>query len=156
VTPRERAARLGIELPPPARALGAYTPVRVEGRQAWVSGHTARRPDGGRVNGVVGEDVDVATARDEARTAAINLLAALESTVGLDSVAGVLHLRGYVRAASGFTEHPRVLDGASGVLHEVFGTGGAHARTAVGVASLPGGACVEVEAVFTLREECPR
>jgi enamine deaminase RidA (YjgF/YER057c/UK114 family) len=156
VTPLERLGHLGIELPAPARALGVYTPVRVEGRQAWVSGHTARQPGGGRVTGVVGDDVDVATARDEARTAAINLLAALESTVGLDAVAGVLHLRGYIRAVSGFTEHPRVLDGASGVLHEVFEADGAHARTAVGVASLPGGACVEVEAVFTLREEYAR
>jgi enamine deaminase RidA (YjgF/YER057c/UK114 family) len=149
VTAAERLAQLGLELPQGLGSRGAYVPGTVEGSLLFVSGHTGRTAAGPAVAGVVGRDVDVETARTSARQAALNLLAAAESVVGLERVVSLLQLRGYVRAAGDFTEHPRVIDAASELLSQVFG-GAGHARAAIGVASLPGGAAVEVEAVFGL------
>jgi enamine deaminase RidA (YjgF/YER057c/UK114 family) len=98
--------------------------------------------------GVVGDDVTVEQARSQARFAALNLIAAIDEAVGLHAVTAIVHLRGYVRATPDFDAHPAVIDGASELLLDVFGEDcGAHARTAIGVASLPGGACVELELV---------
>jgi enamine deaminase RidA (YjgF/YER057c/UK114 family) len=95
-------------------------------------------------------DVDVESARESARLAAVNLLGVVEEAVGLDAVS-LVHLRGYVRAHEGFTDHPQVVDAASELLDEAFSDGTGHARAAVGVSSLPGGAVVELEAVFEVR-----
>jgi enamine deaminase RidA (YjgF/YER057c/UK114 family) len=118
------------------------------GNQLSVSGATARRPDRAALSGVVGADVSIEEARDQARLAALNLIGAIDAAVGVDNVTALVHLRGYVRATGDFDGHPTVIDGASRLLLEVFGERcGAHARTAIGVASLPGGACVELELV---------
>lgn len=151
----ERLVRLGFSLPSPLASKGAYTSTRADGGQLWVSGHTGRGPEGLRLVGVVGEDVSLEQAREDARDAAVNLLAAIDGSPllshGLGSVEAVLHLRVYVRAASGFDQHPSVADGASTLLADVLGPDrGVHARTAIGVASLPGGAPVELEAVFAI------
>jgi enamine deaminase RidA (YjgF/YER057c/UK114 family) len=101
----------------------------------------------------VGADVAVPDAAAQARLAALNLIGAIEGAVGLDAVSAVVHLRGYVRAVPDFDAHPIVIDGASRLLLEVFGDErGAHARTAIGVASLPGGACVELELVVSVAD----
>jgi enamine deaminase RidA (YjgF/YER057c/UK114 family) len=141
-------AALGSELPEPPPPKGAYLPFRWCGDQLWVSGATARRPGVPSLRGVVGAEVTVDQAAEQARLAALNLLGAVEAAAGLDAVRGLVHLRGYVRGTSEFDAHPAVIDGASQLMIDVFGPGrGAHARTAVGVASLPGGACVELELV---------
>jgi enamine deaminase RidA (YjgF/YER057c/UK114 family) len=151
MTPHGRLTELGLELPAPAAPKGAYFPSRLSGHQLWVSGTTGRVGQTPALRGVVGEDVTVEQARDQARTAALNLLAAIDAATGLDAVTSLLHLRGYVRAADDFDSHPAVVDGASTLLLDVFGAQlGAHARTAIGVASLPGGACVELELVATV------
>lgn len=151
MTPRERIAELGLRIPPPALPKGNYFPSRLCAGQLWVSGTTSRTADGPGVLGVVGDDVTVPGAAAAARVAALNLLGAVESAVGLDAVDALVHLRGYVRAVPEFGEHPAVIDGASGLLLDVFGPDrGAHARTAIGVASLPGGACVELELVLAV------
>jgi enamine deaminase RidA (YjgF/YER057c/UK114 family) len=148
VTPSLRLARLGLSVPEAATPKGAYFPSRLCANQLWVSGTTARRPDRAGLSGVVGTDVSVEQAQEQARLAAVNLIAAIEAAVGVDNVNALVHLRGYVRAAGDFDDHPAVIDGASRLLLDVFGERcGAHARTAVGVASLPGGACVELELV---------
>ncbi|MGV9802567.1 RidA family protein [Mycobacterium sp. NPDC003449] len=152
MTPRNRLAALGFELPSPAGPKGVYFPSRRCGDQLWISGTTARRPDDPGAVGVVGADVTAEQAGAQARFAAMNLLAAVDAAVGLDAVTALVHLRGYVRAAPDFADHPAVIDGASRLLIDVFGERcGAHARTAVGVASLPGGACVELELVAAVR-----
>ncbi|MCV7286342.1 RidA family protein [Mycolicibacterium wolinskyi] len=152
MTPRDRLAALGFEVPAPAGPKGAYFPSRRFGDQLWISGTTARRPADPGAVGVVGADVTVEQARTQARHAALNLVAAIDAAVGLDAVTALVHLRGYVRATSDFDAHPAVIDGASTLLLDAFGAQcGAHARTAVGVASLPGGACVELELVATVR-----
>ncbi|MGV0742095.1 RidA family protein [Mycolicibacterium sp. XJ870] len=151
MTPRDRLAALGFEVPAPAAPKGAYFPSRRSGDQLWISGTTARRPEDPGAVGVVGDDVTVDQAQTQARFAALNLVAALDAAVGLEAVTALLHVRGYVRAVPDFDAHPAVIDGASKLLIEVFGEAiGAHARTAIGVASLPGGACVELELVATV------
>lgn len=151
---RARLAGLGFSLPAPLGSKGAYVPTRADGHgQLWVSGHTGRGPDGPRLTGVVGEDVSLEQAQQDARHAAVNLLAAVDGSPhlrdGLGSVEAVLHLRVYVRATPGFGQQPTVADGASALIAEVLGADrGVHARTAIGVASLPGGAPVELEAVL--------
>jgi enamine deaminase RidA (YjgF/YER057c/UK114 family) len=97
--------------------------------------------------GKVGAGIDAETARQLARTCALNALAAVDALVGLDSVTRVVKVVGFVASAPGFTGQPAVVDGASDLLGEVFGEAGAHARSAVGVAELPLGAPVEVELV---------
>lgn len=142
---------MGLELPAPPPPKGAYIPFRWCGDQLWISGATARRPDAPSLRGVVGADVTVDQAADQARLAALNLLAAVEAAAGLDAVRGLVHMRGYVRGTAEFDTHPAVIDGASNLMLDVFGADrGAHARTAIGVASLPGGACVELELVATV------
>lgn len=148
----ERLERAGYPMPCPLPAKGLYLPVRRWGGQLWVSGHTGRGPDGPRVLGTVGADVSVEQAREEARWAAVNLLAAVHAAGALGDVEALLHVRGYVRAVPSFREQPRVVDAASELLVRALGPDvGAHARTAIGVASLPGGAPVELEAVFGCR-----
>ena len=140
--------RLQLSVPEAATPKGAYVPSRLCGNQLWVSGATARRPDRAALSGVVGADVSVEQARDQARLSALNLIGAIDAAVGVDKVTALVHLRGYVRATGDFGAHPAVIDGASRLLLEVFGERcGAHARTAIGVASLPGGACVELDLV---------
>lgn len=153
LTPQALAARLaelGLELPAPARAKGRYLPATRDGARLWVSGHTGRTEERPARAGRVGDDVTVDEARDSARIAAVNLLAAALSVVDPSALRSVLFLRGYVRAPSDFGDHPAVVDAASEVLDHALG-GGGHARAAIGVASLPGGACVELEAVLALR-----
>ena len=151
MTVAERLLELGLSVPPAPPPKGSYSPSRRWGDQVWVSGATARRGATPALRGIVGADVTVEQARDEAATAVMNLLGAVDAAVGLDAVAAVVHLRGYVRALDEFEAHPSVIDGASRVLLDVFGEQrGAHARTAIGVASLPGGACVELELVVSV------
>lgn len=151
MTVADRLLASGLVLPAPPPPKGVYFPSRRCGDQLWVSGATARRDGEPALRGVVGADVTVDAAAEQAGLAALNLLAAIEEAVGLDMVDAVVALRGYVRAVPEFEAHPAVVDGASEVLLDAFGTDtGAHARTAIGVASLPGGACVELDLVVSI------
>lgn len=148
-----RLQELGLVLPSAPPPKGAYFPSRRCADQLWVSGATARREGAPALRGIVGDDVTVGAAQEQAGLAALNLLGAIEAAVGLDSVTALVHLRGYVRADTEFDAHPAVIDSASRLLLDVFGAGvGAHARTAIGVASLPGGACVELDLVVSVAE----
>jgi enamine deaminase RidA (YjgF/YER057c/UK114 family) len=98
----------------------------------------------------VGDAVDVALARECASQAALNALAAASTVCGLDDIAQVVKVTGYVACAAGFTEQPAVVDGASAVMLAAFGEAGRHARAAVGVSALPLGAPVEIEIVLRL------
>ena len=151
--PIDRLAARGVEVPEPVPPKGAYLAVRQFGGTAWVSGCTGRSTTAGPLAGVVGDTLSLEQAREEAERAATNLVVAVENSVGLDAVAAVLHLRGFVRATPDFGAHPKVLDAASALLADIFGPEvGVHARTALGVHSLPGQACVELEAVLALRQ----
>ncbi|WP_336646445.1 RidA family protein [Microbacterium sp. USHLN186] len=146
-----RLAELGIELPPVAAPVAAYVPAVVHGGLVYTSGQLPFVAGDLPAVGKVGAEVGAADAKDYARTCALNALAAAADAVGgVDRLAGVLRVGGFVASDPGFTGQPGVVNGASEVLGEIFGDAGRHARAAVGVASLPLDAPVEVEAVFIL------
>ena len=147
MTASARLRELGIELPKVAAPAGAYIPARRSGNLVFTAGQVPFVDGTLAATGKVGAEVDVDTARDLARTCALNALAAVDALVGLDSVTGVVKVVGFVASAPGFTAQPAVVNGASDLFGEVFGAAGAHARSAVGVAELPMGAPVEVEII---------
>lgn len=147
MTPAETLRELGITLPTVAAPAGAYIPARRTGNLVFTAGQVPFVDGALPATGKVGAEVDVDTARDLARTCALNALAAVDALVGIDAVVGVVKVVGFVASAPDFTGQPSVINGASELLGEVFGQAGAHARSAVGVAVLPLDAPVEVEIV---------
>jgi enamine deaminase RidA (YjgF/YER057c/UK114 family) len=147
-TPTERLAELGLALPQAARPLAAYVPAVRTGSLVYTSGQIPTA-DGQLVEtGKVGAHVSAERAKELARICALNGLAAIASLVGdLGQVTRVVKVVGFVASDPSFTGQPAVLNGASELLVEVFGPAGEHARSAVGVASLPLDAPVEVELV---------
>jgi enamine deaminase RidA (YjgF/YER057c/UK114 family) len=144
----DRLAELHIVIPETTTPVANYVTARQTGGLLFLSGHLGKR-DGTVVTGRVGDDVDTDTAYDLARRAAIDLLGTARATLGtLDTVA-VVKLTGFVQSAPAFTEQSAVINGASDLLVAVFGPDrGRHARSAIGVAQLPLGAAVELEAIF--------
>jgi enamine deaminase RidA (YjgF/YER057c/UK114 family) len=142
----DRLKELGIELPPAPQPLASYVPVSVSGGFAFVAGQVPMAEGKPLVTGKLGDNIDVATGADAARRCALQALAALRFELGsLDRVSRIVRLGVFVASASGFTDQPKVANGASDLLAEVFGESGRHARIAVGVSELPLGAPVEVE-----------
>jgi enamine deaminase RidA (YjgF/YER057c/UK114 family) len=143
-----RLAELGITLPQVATPAGSYLPSARTGDLLFTAGQLplvdGRLPATGRV----GAEVSPEDAKEYARLAGINILAAVDAAVGLDAVRRVVKLVGFVASAPGFTGQPGVINGASDLMAEVFGDAGRHARSAVGVAELPLGSPVEVEAIL--------
>ena len=146
-----RLAELGIRLPPVAAPVAAYVPAVRSGQMVYTSGQLPFVDGGLRRTGKVGGSVDAEDAAHDAKLCALNALAAVDELVGLDQVARVVRVVGYVASAEGFTGQPRVVNGASELLGRVFGDAGRHARSAIGVAELPLGAPVEVELTVELR-----
>src|SRR3712207_2830889 len=141
----------GVELPPSPRPVGSYAPGKIFGSLGFASRQTPSRDGVPAYRGRVGSDLGVEVADAAARLAALNCLAELEAVCGdLRRVEAILKVNGYVAATEGFEEQPAVINGASDLLQELFGDAGVHARTAIGVRSLPGGAPVEVELVASL------
>jgi enamine deaminase RidA (YjgF/YER057c/UK114 family) len=132
---------------------GNYLPFRRAGQLLFVSGHGPRQADGTYVAGKLSAPGDVQAGYAAARLATLNLLAAVKLAVGdLSKVEAVLKVLGLVNAAPNFKHHPKVIDGCSDTLVAAFGDAGQHARSAVGMASLPHGMTVEIEAVFLVRD----
>ncbi|HUI38224.1 MAG TPA: RidA family protein [Thermoplasmata archaeon] len=145
-TPTARLAALAIELPSPPAPIGTYSPVVVSGSTAWVSGQIVTRDGRAVCPGSVDGDVDPATARALARTAALQALSALRANLGsLDRVQRVVRLGVFVASSPGFFRQAEIANGASELLIEVFGEAGRAARVAVGVTALPLNAPVEIE-----------
>lgn len=150
----DRIAELGFDLPPPPKPVASYIPVRVAGPQVFVAGQVPTI-DGEVVHpGRVGDgdgDVSVDRATDAARQAALQALSALRDALGsFQTLGGIAQVTVYVASAPGFTGHPAVANGASDLLVDVLGQPGRHARAAIGVASLPLGASVEVAVIAHL------
>lgn len=144
-----RLAELGLTLPPAPRPVATYVPVVQTGNLLVVSGQVP--VENGRVvrPGKVGAEVSVEEGQELARLCVLNGLAQVRQALGsLDRVARVVRVAGYVASASGFTQQPQVINGASDLLVAIFGEAGRHARVAVGVAELPLGCAVEVEFMF--------
>ena len=149
----QRLTELGITLPAPGAPAGNYIPCVVVGELAFLSGQVAREAGKMKYVGKVGRELAIDDGRAAARLCATNLLAQLKAACGgdLDRVERCVRLSGFVNSAPDFLEHPKVINGASDLMVEVFGERGQHARTAVGVAALPLDSAVEVEAIFQLR-----
>ncbi|MDK4258051.1 RidA family protein [Corynebacterium propinquum] len=148
---KDRLAELGITLPEVAKPLAAYVPAKRVGNQVWTSGQLPLVDGQLPITGLVGDEVSAEEAYSAARTCALNALAAVDAEVGLDNVASISKLVGFVASAPGFYEQPSVVNGASELVGEIFGDEGVHVRSAVGVAALPKNASVEVEMVVELR-----
>ncbi len=146
-----RLTKLGITLPEGSVPQANYVPFTISGNLVFISGQVAKLGDE-LITGKLGADVDIETGQRAARACALNLISHLRSACGgdLDRVVRCVKLGGFVNAVPDFTDHPKVINGASDLMVEIFGDKGRHARAAVGCPSLPLGASVEVEGVFEL------
>lgn len=148
MSPEQRLATLGLDIPllPPPGA--HYVPAVQSGNLIFASGQTPTVDGKPVIVGKLGADVTIEQGQQAARLAALNCLAEVRGLVGsLDAVTRVVKLTGYVASAPGFREQPAVVNGASILMEEVFGVAGRHARAALGVAELPAGAPVEIDLV---------
>lgn len=145
-----RLEELNIVLPEAAAPVAAYVPAVQAGNLLHISGQLPF-DDGALMTGRLGEDRDSEYGYRAARACAIMLLAQIGKAVGLDRVERIVKLGVFVSSAPGFTEQPKVANGASELMQEVFGEAGRHARSAVGVPVLPLGAVVEIDAIVAVR-----
>lgn len=144
-----RLAALGIELPGAAAPAANYVPYVLTGNQLWIAGQVPFENGKIKYRGKVGRDLSVEDGVAAARTCGLNILAQARAALGsLDRVRRVVKLGGFVNAPPEFTNHPKVINGASDLLVDVFGEAGKHARFAVGAGSLPLDSAVEIDAVL--------
>ena len=145
-----KLAELGIVLPTPASPIANYVPFVRTANTLVVSGQLCFGVDGKLVaKGQLGAGVSITDGQKAARACVINLLAQVKVALGdLDRVTRVVRLGGFINCAPGFVDGPKVMNGASDLMVEVFGDKGRHARTTVGVAALPLDAAIEVEGLF--------
>lgn len=152
-TAAQRLTELGITLATPPKPVANYVPWVKSGNLVFVSGQLPLADGKVTVTGHLGAGVSVDQGAAAARQAAINIITQVNDACGgdLERVVRVIRLGGFVAATADFTQHPQVVNGASDLMVTVFGERGRHARAAVGVPSLPLGACVEVDAVVEVR-----
>jgi enamine deaminase RidA (YjgF/YER057c/UK114 family) len=149
-TPEERLAALGLTLPVAPTPMGNYVPYRLTGNLLYLSGQGPRLADGGFMVGRLGKDASIEQGYEAARLT--GLLAIAKAALGdLSRVEAVVKLLGMVNAEPDFGDHPKVINGCSDLLVEVFGDAGRHARSAVGMGSLPNGIMVEIEAILLIK-----
>jgi enamine deaminase RidA (YjgF/YER057c/UK114 family) len=152
-TVEARLASLGLELPVPAAPIANYVPFTRSGAIVVISGQIALRDGKMQYVGKLGAGLSIEEGQEAAKLCALNILAQLKAAAGdLDNVKRCLRLGGFVNCTPDFTQQPQVVNGASDLMVAVFGDAGKHARTAVGVPSLPGGVAVEVDAMFELAD----
>jgi len=147
-----RIKELGIDLSTPPAPVANYVPAVRTGNLVFLSGHGPRNPDGSNITGRLGDDMSIDNGYQAARTVGIGLLASLKAEIGnLDRVTRVVKLLAMVNSTPGFGDQPKVANGISDLLIEVFGDRGKHARSAVGMVALPGGIPVEVEMIVEVQ-----
>lgn len=144
----KKLKELGIELPAPSKPIANYVKAVRTGNLVFLSGHGPTRADGSLITGKVGKDLTLEQGYEAARITAISLLATLKNEVGdLSKVKRVVKVLGMVNCHSDFTDQPKVINGCSDLLVAVFGEKGKHARSAVGMNSLPSNMAVEIEII---------
>jgi enamine deaminase RidA (YjgF/YER057c/UK114 family) len=142
----ETLASLGIKLPVPPAPAGSYVPVVVSGNLAFVAGQIPTETGQVKFKGKLGRDVSIESGQQAARLCTVNALAQLKSSLGsLDRIKRFVKVTGFVNCDPSFADQPKVVNGASDLLVQIFGEKGKHARAAVGVSSLPLDSAVEVE-----------
>lgn len=148
----ERLKALGLTLPAAPPALANYVPFVLAGDTLYVSGQISRTPEGAVIAGQLGVSLTVEQGQAAARTCALAILAQAAAALGsLERIAHVARLNGFVNAAPGFADHPKVVNGASDLIAEVLGDAGRHTRIAVGASSLPANAAVEIDAIIIVK-----
>jgi enamine deaminase RidA (YjgF/YER057c/UK114 family) len=149
LSPYDRLQASGLSLLTPAPPIGTYVPFNLSGNMLYLSGQGPRRADGRLMTGKVGRDLGVDEAYEHARLTGLNLLSVAHGALGdLGHVAQVVKLFGMVNATPDFHGHSAVINGCSDLFADIFGASGYHARSAVGMGSLPGNISVEIEAIF--------
>jgi enamine deaminase RidA (YjgF/YER057c/UK114 family) len=148
-TPYERLKQLGLDLPRPTTPLANYVPFVMANGFLYLSGQGPRRSDGSLSTGKVGATVSTEQAYLDAQLTGLNLLATAHHALGdLGRIRRVVKLLGMVNAVPDYTDHPKVINGCSDLFVNVLGEAGRHARSAVGMGSLPGMMSVEIEAIL--------
>lgn len=148
----ERLAARGIILPEAPVPVANYVPFIVDGSLLFISGQISKAADGTLISGTLGDGLTIEDGQRAAGACAINILAQAKAAIGdLERVGRVLRLTGFVASAPSFVDQPKVINGASDVLVDILGEAGRHTRSAVGVASLPLGAAVEIDAILSVK-----
>jgi enamine deaminase RidA (YjgF/YER057c/UK114 family) len=148
----ERLAELGITLPQPAAPVAAYVPAVEAGGLLHISGQISVAEDGNLILGRLGEDMNLERGVEAARRCGIMLIAQMKAALGsLDRVERIVKLGAFVNSAPSFTDQPKVANGASLLMQEVFGEAGRHARSAVAAPVLPLGVAVEIDAIVAVK-----
>jgi enamine deaminase RidA (YjgF/YER057c/UK114 family) len=152
MTIAQRLDELKITLPQVGAPLGSYVHAKRVGNMLYLAGKGPPDENGKPVRGKVGADMDAAEANRHARAVGLVLIAVMREALGgdLDRVAGIVKVLGMVNAVPDFADHPAVINGCSNLFVEIFGERGRHARSAVGVGSLPGGIPVEIEVIVEI------
>ena len=147
----ENLNKLKINLPKAPDPVGSYVASKIIGNLVYISGQLPLNQEGKLIKGKIGKDLSLEQGRDSAKLCAVNLLAQLKKIIGsLDKVKSCIKITGYVNSTDFFIDQPKVINGASDLISQIFGDKGKHARAAVSVNSLPLGASVEVEGIFEL------
>ena len=152
MTPEEKLASMGLVLPEVPVPVANYVPYRWAGNLIYLSGQGPKRADGAYRPGRLGRDASTEEGYADARLTGLNLLAVAKSALGeLSRIEAVVKLLGMVNAEPDFADHPKVINGCSDLLVEVLGEAGRHARSAIGMGSLPNRMTVEIEAILLVR-----
>jgi enamine deaminase RidA (YjgF/YER057c/UK114 family) len=147
-----RVAELKLELPPAPKPVATYVTAIQQGDLIYVSGHGPLRSDGTLITGRLGADMDVAGGQAAARQTGLAILSTLRAHLGtLDKVERLIKSLGMVNSTPEFAEHPKVINGYSDLMKDVFGDAGVGTRSAVGMVALPAGIAVEIEAIFQVK-----
>ena len=146
----KKIQELQLSLPTLSAPGGNYVPIVVVGKLVYISGQIPKENGQVKFVGKVGENISEADAIKGAELCALNILAQLKAAELLDKVKRCVKLTGYVNAATNFTSHPKIINGASDLLIKLWGDQGKHARAAIGVSSLPSGVAVEIDAIFEI------
>ena len=145
----ENLSKLKINLPKAPDPVGAYVASKVIGKLVFISGQLPLNHEGKLIKGKIGKDLNLEQGQESAKLCALNLIAQLKKITGsLDKVKSCVKLTGYVNSIDTFVDQPKVINGASNLISQIFGDKGKHTRAAVSVNSLPLGASVEVEGIF--------
>ena len=152
MTPEQRLEQMGLTLPPVPVPVANYVPYRFAGNLLYLSGQGPKRADGTYRAGRLGRDISIEDAYAEARLTGLQLLAVAKAALGdLSRIEAVVKLLGMVNAEPDFSDHPKVINGCSDLLVDVLGDAGRHARSAVGMGSLPNRMAVEIEAILLVK-----
>jgi enamine deaminase RidA (YjgF/YER057c/UK114 family) len=151
-SPEQKLKEKGIVLPAPSKPVANYVNAVRTGNLIFLAGKGPKKADGTDIIGKVGKDLTIEEGYEAAKLVAINQLAALKAEIGdLSKVKRIVKVLGMVNCESNFTDHPKVINGFSDFLVEIFGEKGKHARSAVGMGSLPGNISVEVEMIVEIK-----